>query len=199
MKPILFKQCHFERSSDGYRSLPKQLYPHVILTGRSNVGKSTFINHFFRNRNLAKTSTKPGKTGLLNFFNVDDRIFFVDLPGFGYAKQSKKTRDTWRSMIEKYITEHQDRIFVLHFIDGRHPPTAGDWAMIEWCQEIGKKGLFVITKIDKVKKTLRKKVTDDFLVQLTPYGRVVVYDIEDPNIRGNMKIELNEALVHGQS
>ena len=175
----------------------------MVLAGRSNVGKSSFINHFFQNKGLAKTSSKPGKTGLLNFFNVDERLFFVDIPGYGYAKRSKAIIETFREMIDLYFHSHLDRITFLHFIDGRHPPSESDWEFIHWMKDQGKNVLFIITKIDKVKPRDRTPVVEALLKDLEPYGDVVIYNIEDKAIRKEVKEKLakilTEELVHGQS
>ncbi len=174
--------------------MPRQHFPHVVLAGRSNVGKSSFINHFFQNRQLAKISSKPGKTGLLNFFNVDDRLFFVDMPGYGYAKRSKVMRETWREMIDHYLSTHLEKITFLHFIDGRHPASESDWEFIHWVRDQGKNLLFIITKIDKVEKKEKKAAMDLLAKDLEPYGDLVFYDIEDKAIREQVKERLRKVL-----
>ena len=199
MKQLEFRKCTFQISSDGVISYPKQQYPHIVLAGRSNVGKSSFINHFFQNRNLAKTSSKPGKTGLLNFFNIDDRIFFVDIPGYGYAKRSKQERNKWKAMVDGYFDGHKEKISFLHFIDGRHSPTESDFEFIEWAKEEGKNILFIITKIDKVKKRDRKQIMANLKEKLEEHGSLIFYNIEEKSVRQTVKEQINKVMIHGQA
>lgn len=194
MKVMEFKKCFFRGSSDGKISLPKEPFPHVVLAGRSNVGKSSFINHFFQNRDLARVSSKPGKTGLLNFFNVDDQLFFVDIPGYGYAKRSKAMKDEWKEMMDRYFDAHLEKITFLHFLDARHSPSESDWNFIGWMKENGKNVLFIVTKVDKVGKKERKAVFEDLERALSPYGDLVFYNIEDKTVRGQVKEKLAKNL-----
>lgn len=199
MKPFELNRCKFQISSDGKISMPKRDLPHFVLAGRSNVGKSTFINHFFAKKDLAKTSSKPGKTQLLNFYNVDERLFFVDIPGYGYAKASGSKRQGWRRMVEGYVEGNFDKITFIHFLDGRHPPSAQDWEFIHWAETTGKKVLFIITKMDKVKKREQKQTKEMFLNDLNPFGTVVFYNREEPNVRKQVKEEINRIYFDGQS
>lgn len=199
MKQFEFNRCSFQISSNGKISLPKQNLPHFVLAGRSNVGKSSFINHLFQKKNLAKTSSKPGKTQLLNFYNIDDRIFFVDIPGYGYAKTNKGERDKWRRMIEGYVSTYLEKITFIHFIDGRHEPSESDWDFIHWAKESQKKVLFIITKMDKVKTRDRKKVKEELSKTLDSFGTVVFYNIEEKSVRQNVKDEINRTYFDEQS
>ena len=130
---------------------PKDDLPEVALAGRSNVGKSSFINTLLGRKNLARTSSKPGKTQLLNFYNIDEKLRFVDVPGYGYAKVSKKERERFGQMIEQYLTQRDQLRGAILLVDGRHAPTADDVSMYQWLQYYHIPTLVVATKIDKVK------------------------------------------------
>ena len=111
---------------------PQDEIPEIALAGRSNVGKSSFINTLLNRKNLARTSGKPGKTQLLNFFNIDDKLRFVDVPGYGYAKVSKTERAKWGKMIEEYLTSRENLRAVVSLVDFRHEPSADDVQMYEF-------------------------------------------------------------------
>lgn len=110
---------------------PQDDLPEIALAGRSNVGKSSFINTLLGRKNLARTSSKPGKTQSLNFYNIDDKLRFVDVPGYGYAKVSKKERAKWGKMIEEYLTSRENLRAVVSLVDFRHDPSSTDEKMIK--------------------------------------------------------------------
>ena len=130
---------------------PKTNYPEVALVGRSNVGKSSLTNGLINRRNFAHTSRQPGKTQTLNFYAVEDQLYFVDVPGYGYAKVSKKERERFGQMIEQYLTQRDQLRGAILLVDGRHAPTADDVSMYQWLQYYHIPTLVVATKIDKVK------------------------------------------------
>ena len=130
---------------------PKTNYPEVALVGRSNVGKSSLTNVLINRRNFAHTSSQPGKTQTLNFYAVEDQLYFVDVPGYGYAKVSKKERERFGQMIEQYLTQRDQLRGAILLVDGRHAPTAEDVSMYQWLQYYHIPTLVVATKIDKVK------------------------------------------------
>ena len=105
---------------------PEQGYPEIALVGRSNVGKSSLTNTLINRKSYARTSSQPGKTQTLNFYRVEDQLFFVDVPGYGYAKVSQKEREKWGKMIEKYITSRRELKGVISLVDARHEPTDDD-------------------------------------------------------------------------
>ena len=129
---------------------PKTNYPEVALVGRSNVGKSSLTNVLINRRNFAHTSSQPGKTQTLNFYAVEDQLYFVDVPGYGYAKVSKKERERFGQMIEQYLTQRDQLRGAILLVDGRHAPTADDVSMYQWLQYYHIPTLVVATKIDKV-------------------------------------------------
>ena len=129
---------------------PKDDHPEVALAGRSNVGKSSFINTLLGRKNLARTSSKPGKTQLLNFYNIDDKLRFVDVPGYGYAKVSKKERAKWGKMIEEYLVTRDNLRVVVSLVDFRHEPSSDDIQMYEFLKYYDIPVIVVATKADKV-------------------------------------------------
>ena len=129
---------------------PQDDIPEVALAGRSNVGKSSFINTMLNRKNLARTSGKPGKTQLLNFFNIDDKLRFVDVPGYGYARVSKKEREKWGKMIEEYLTTRDNLRAVVSLVDLRHEPSADDVQMYEFLKYYEIPVILVATKADKI-------------------------------------------------
>ena len=155
---------------------PQDDIPEVALAGRSNVGKSSFINTMLNRKNLARTSGKPGKTQLLNFFNIDDKLRFVDVPGYGYARVSKKEREKWGKMIEEYLTTRENLRAVVSLVDLRHEPSADDVQMYEFLKYSEIPVILVATKADKIprgkwnkhesmiKKKLDFDKTDTFII-----------------------------------
>ena len=136
---------------------PKDEIPEVALAGRSNVGKSSFINTLLNRKNLARTSGKPGKTQLLNFFNIDDKLRLVDVPGYGYARVSKKEREKWGRMIEEYLTSRENLKAVVSLVDFRHEPSADDVQMYEFLKYYEIPVILVATKADKIPRGKRYK------------------------------------------
>ena len=124
----------------------------VALSGRSNVGKSTFINSMIGRKNMARTSSQPGKTQTLNFYDIDSQLIFVDVPGYGYAKVSKKKREEFGKMIEAYLTQRESLKLVVQLVDIRHKPTEDDVLMYDYLKHFEIPTLIVLTKEDKIKR-----------------------------------------------
>ena len=124
----------------------------VALSGRSNVGKSTFINSMIGRKNMARTSQQPGKTQTLNFYNIDEQLIFVDVPGYGYAKVSKVQREKFGKMIEEYITQRENLKLVIQLVDLRHQPTEDDVLMYNDLKHFDIPTLVICTKEDKIAK-----------------------------------------------
>ena len=124
----------------------------VALSGRSNVGKSTFINSMIGRKNMARTSQQPGKTQTLNFYNIDEQLIFVDVPGYGYAKVSKVQREKFGKMIEEYITQRENLKLVIQLVDLRHQPTEDDVLMYNYLKHFDIPTLVICTKEDKIAK-----------------------------------------------
>ena len=131
---------------------PTDGFPEFALAGRSNVGKSSFINKMINRKGLARTSSKPGKTQTLNFYKLNETIFFVDVPGYGYAKVSKTEREAWGKMIETYITTREPLRAMLLIIDLRHKPSADDVMMYDFLKHYEIPTIVIATKADKIPK-----------------------------------------------
>ena len=136
---------------------PKTGRPEIAFIGRSNVGKSSLLNTLLRRKELARTSGKPGKTQTINFFDVDGKWYFVDLPGYGYARVSKAVKNEWSVRMLDYLRNRETLRMAVLLLDARHEPTENDLHMLELLEQSEKPTLIVTTKIDKVKSSLRKK------------------------------------------
>ncbi len=137
--------------------LPAETLPEIAFAGRSNVGKSSLINSLLNRKNLARTSSSPGKTVTINFYNVNEEFFLVDLPGYGYAKASLTERAKWGKMIEKYLGTRESLKAVVLLVDIRHAPTKDDVMMYNWIVETGLTPVIVATKLDKIKRSQKDK------------------------------------------
>ncbi len=144
--------AEFITSVSDWAKLPTEGVPEMALLGRSNVGKSSLINALVERKNLAKTSSTPGKTQLLNYFLIDDSFYFVDMPGYGYAKAAKTSRIEWAKLSQEYLKQSANLKFVLLLIDSRHQGIASDDAAIEWLADEDIPCYVALTKIDKIKQ-----------------------------------------------
>lgn len=145
----------FAGSATSPAQYPTRALPEVAFAGRSNVGKSSLINRLLGRRRLARVSRTPGRTRVLNFYLVNDRFYFVDLPGYGYASVPSRVRETWGPMVEGYLKARPTLCGVVLLLDGRHPPQPPDVAMRAWLAQEGIAHLLVLTKIDKVPRGRR--------------------------------------------
>ena len=145
-----FHSAEFVMSVGFVRQLPRDGMAEIAFAGRSNVGKSSLINRLFNRKNLAKTSNTPGKTRTLNFYAVNRRYYFVDLPGYGYAKRSQRERQAWGKLIENYVRDRPSLKGFVQLIDARHDPSREDLQMIDWLLSGEKPFLVVATKADKL-------------------------------------------------
>ncbi|WEK55337.1 MAG: ribosome biogenesis GTP-binding protein YihA/YsxC [Candidatus Cohnella colombiensis] len=153
------KQSEFVISAVGPSQYPEDGLPEIALAGRSNVGKSSLINKMLLRRNLARTSAQPGKTQTLNYYIINEQLYFVDFPGYGYARVSKTQRQAWGKMIELYLREREPLKLVLQLVDFRHPPSAEDQRMYQWLSHYNIPMCIVATKTDKVSRSQWPKHT----------------------------------------
>jgi len=147
---MIVKSSEFIISAAGQHQLPTDGLPEIALAGRSNVGKSSLINRMLQRKNLARTSAQPGKTQTLNYYLINGELYFVDFPGYGYARVSKKQRDAWGRLIEQYLRDRRQLKLVLLLVDLRHPPTELDRSMYDWLSHYDIPMCVVATKADKL-------------------------------------------------
>jgi GTP-binding protein len=151
--------------------------PEIALAGRSNVGKSSFINTLMNRKKLARTSGKPGKTRTLNFFNIEKELFFVDVPGYGYAKVSKTEQEKWGEMMNVYFSTRKELVLTILLVDMRHKPTEHDIQMYDFLKYYDQPVLVVATKADKVKSSRHnkhiKQIKDE--LELEPEDQLITF------------------------
>lgn len=154
---MIIKQVNLETVCGITSVLPKNTKAEVAFAGKSNVGKSSLINSLVNRKALARTSSQPGKTQTINFYNVNDEVYLVDLPGYGYAKVSQSEKEKWGKLIEKYLNGSQQLRAVFLLIDIRHEPGANDKMMYEWICHNGYNPIIIATKLDKINRSQIQK------------------------------------------
>ena len=172
---MIIKNPKFEISAVSPKQYPKNGLPEIVLVGKSNVGKSSFINTMINRKKLARTSSEPGKTRQINFYNIDDTFYFVDLPGYGYSKMSKKEQAQVGKFIEEYLFNRNEISLIIFLVDIRHSPTANDKLMYNYI--ISSKIPFVIlaNKADKIAITKVDLATKNLQKELNPIGDIPTY------------------------
>lgn len=159
---------------------PTDALPEIALAGRSNVGKSSLINRMINRKNLARTSSQPGKTQQLNYYRINEQVYFIDFPGYGYAKVSKTEREAWGKMIERYLSGREELKLVLLIVDIRHAPSKDDCLMYDWLKHYEIPTCIVVTKADKLPKSKWEKhikVVKETL-QADPRDTLILYSSE---------------------
>lgn len=182
----------FIKSITNISQIPSENLPEIAFAGRSNVGKSSLINCLLNRKKLALTSSSPGKTRLINFFNVNNSIYFVDLPGYGFAKTSKDERKKWKILIEEYISKSPRLTGIIQIIDARIGPTDLDIEMISWLSYLNIPMLVVATKIDKLPKNKMRAISGEYLEKLNIFGISKIYLFS--SITKNGKVEIWKAI-----
>ena len=147
------QRAEFVRSAAKSADFPRDGLPQVVFAGRSNVGKSSVINKILLRKNLARVGAAPGKTTHINYFLIDEKLYLVDLPGYGYAKVSQAERDRWGRLIESWFADNALMTLGIMVVDARHKPTADDCTMAEWFKQSGQPFLVVANKLDKLRKS----------------------------------------------
>ena len=150
---MIVKNPQFEISAVNPKQYPKNDLPEIVLVGKSNVGKSSFINTMINRKKLARTSSEPGKTKQINFYNIDEKFYFVDLPGYGYSKMSKQEQEKVGSFIEQYLFNSKKIALILFLIDIRHFPTENDRLMYNYIVSCNKPFIILANKADKIAPT----------------------------------------------
>ena len=155
---MIIKNPKFEISAVSKKQYPKNNLPEIVLVGKSNVGKSSFVNTMINRKNLARTSNVPGKTRQINFYNMDDKFYFVDLPGYGYSKMSKQEKVISGKYIEEYLAERENISLIVFLLDIGHNPTADDMLMYDYILRSNLPFIVITNKADKIAIT---KVNDE--------------------------------------
>ena len=150
---MVIKNVNLETVCGITSTLPDNALPEIAFAGKSNVGKSSLINALMNRKSFARISATPGKTQTINFYNINDEIYLVDLPGYGYAKVSQKEKENWGKMIEKYLHTSKQLQAVFLLIDIRHEPSANDKMMYDWIVSQGCHPIIIATKMDKLKRS----------------------------------------------
>lgn len=202
MKPFTFSSARFllscleKEDFPCLKSLEAKPLAEIAIVGRSNVGKSSLINHLLHQDHLAKVSSKPGKTQMLNFFLIDEQLLVVDLPGFGYANASFSSQKIWSEAIDNYLNERKELRLILQLLDIRHLPSKEDQQFYNWALHHKIPVLLVLTKKDKIPKTTVLKQTKTILASLSPNKKTdsLTYSIKENDDRKSLIAHINQAL-----
>ena len=186
--------AEFIKSAYGSGHLPADGRAEVAFLGRSNVGKSSLINSLLQRKGLARTSNTPGRTQSINFFLINEEFYFVDLPGYGYAKVSKATRAGWGKMAEEYLAKRRELVLSIQLVDSRHSPTELDRQLHEWLVFNRKPHIIVATKADKLSSNKLRKSLDEIEKQLPAAGCVIAYSSETGKGREDVWREIEERI-----
>lgn len=178
-----YNKAEFCASYGKFSQIPPPERIEIAFAGRSNVGKSTLINKLFNRKNLARVSAVPGKTATINFYGIEN-IYFVDLPGYGYAKVSKADKQRWIGLIEGYLASDRDLRLVFMLIDMRHPPTADDLHMINYLIDNELPFVIALTKADKLNKTERAKRMEAFKTEIPYFDEIHVIPFSSQTFEG---------------
>lgn len=190
---MVIKSVNLETVCGITSTLPENSLPEFAFAGKSNVGKSSLINGLMNRKSLARTSSAPGKTQTINYYNINNAMYFVDLPGYGYATANVKVKAQWGKMIEDYLHQSKKLRAVFLLVDIRHVPSENDKIMYDWILERGYQPIIIATKLDKIKRSQIAKqtqlicdtldVVDDTTVipysALTKQGREEIYELLD--------------------
>lgn len=160
-----YNNAEFYTSYGNFSQIPPSERTEIAFSGRSNVGKSSLINKIFNRKSLARVSAVPGKTATINFYSLEN-LFFVDLPGYGYAKVAKSDKERWSSLIEGYLHDDRDLALVFQLIDFRHPPTADDLMMVNFLIDSEIPFVVILTKADKLSKKQREERRESLKTEL---------------------------------
>ena len=185
--------AEFLKSAFKESDWPRDSRPEIAFLGRSNVGKSSVINSLLGVRNLARTSSTPGRTQSLNFFTINDKFRFVDLPGFGSARVPKDIKSTWGEMVTGFLAKRQQLVLSIHLVDSRHEPTKQDLQLHEWLEQSAKPRLVVATKSDKLSNNELRKSLEHITCVLED-DQVVAYSAKTGRGRDELWRAINNAI-----
>lgn len=190
---MIIKNVSLETVCGITSKLPENVHPEVAFAGKSNVGKSSLINALMNRKSLARTSSQPGKTQTINYYNINNELYFVDLPGYGYAKANERVKAQWGKMIEDYLHKSKQLKCVFLLIDIRHEPGSNDVIMYDWIRRHGYRSVIIATKLDKINrsqvqkqlKLIRTTLNTDKETIMIPFsattkqGREEIYELLD--------------------
>lgn len=176
--PVNLQRAEFVRSAAGPKDFPRDPLPQIAFAGRSNVGKSSVINRLLNRKNFARVGAAPGKTTHINYFRIDDKLYLVDLPGYGYAKVSHQEKERWAKLIQSWFDDRSLMSLGVLIVDARHKPSADDKVMVDYFKSTGRPFAVVANKLDKVKKSeiesnmalIRGTLEVDESVKLIPFS-----------------------------
>ena len=171
---MIVKNPKFEISAVGPKQYPSGNLPEIVLAGKSNVGKSSFINTMINRKSLARTSSEPGKTRQINFYNIDSKFYFVDLPGFGYSKMSHTEQEKVGKFIEEYLFSRKNITCIVLLIDIRHKPSENDVMMFNYIRSIGAPHIVIANKADKIAPTKVASYAQDLRNHLQANGDDII-------------------------
>ena len=190
-----FDKIDFTAAYGTSKQLPASGMPEIVFSGRSNVGKSSLINKVFNRKSLARVSSMPGKTITVNFFKGDG-VYFVDLPGYGYAKREFNEKKRWAELMEGYFQSGRNISLVIQLIDMRHAPSQDDMVMLNFLKESGIPFIIALTKCDKLNKTETEKRREELKEELAEYSEI--QRIEFSAIKGTGVDEIKAAIISSQ-
>ncbi len=197
---MVIKNVELETVCGVTSTLPENTLPEVAFAGKSNVGKSSLINALMNRKSLARTSAQPGKTQTINFYNINQEMYLVDLPGYGYAKVSEAEKKKWGVMIENYLHSSKQLRAVFLLIDIRHDPSANDKMMYEWMVYQGFEPIIIATKLDKIKRSQVQKNVKAIRVGLNVKPGTKIFPFSAETKQGRDEIwEYMDELVYGQA
>lgn len=192
---MVIKSVSFIKSAVKPSQYPDYDFPEIAFAGRSNVGKSSLINTLIQRKDMVKTSSKPGCTQLINFFVINEELSFVDLPGYGYAKVSKKIRAQWKPMIERYLSERKSLYGLILLIDIRRDVGKEEFEMTQWLEDHEMPYLVVLTKADKLSKTRQQKRIVSISSQLNrPENSIILFSARTKKGRETIINEINNLI-----
>ena len=178
---MIVKNPQFEISAVKESQYPKNGLPEIVLVGKSNVGKSSFVNTMINRKKLAHTSSEPGKTRQLNFYNIDNLFYFVDLPGYGFSKMSKHEQVKVGQFIEHYLSTRKEIALIIFLVDIRHDPTSNDFLMYDYVIRSGLPCMILTNKADKIAKTKVNDYAKNIQKQLNPIGDIITLPFSSEN------------------
>lgn len=178
-----FNKAEFAAAYGSFSQIPACSRMEIAFAGRSNVGKSTLINKIFNRKNLARVSAVPGKTATINFYQLE-HVYFVDLPGYGYAKVAKSEKERWAGLIEGYLNSERDIRLIFLLIDMRHAPSADDLHMINYLVEAELPFVVILTKADKLKKMVRQARMEAFAQEIPYFSELTVIPFSSQTFEG---------------